>query len=236
LIIRAETIELAGEAATKASLGPGRYARLRVIDTGSGMDEATRARVFEPFFTTKPMGKGTGLGLALVWGVVAKSQGSVSIESELGKGSTVSVYLPLTDKQPQRVVESGSMNRLTQRGTVLVVDDEPAVRVSIARMLERLGLRTLAADGGVEGLRLFDKHASEIALVVLDMGMPGMNGSEVFHALRERSNVKVLISTGYAMEEEVQSLVSTGARVLEKPFKLQALEEEIERALPRAKN
>jgi signal transduction histidine kinase/ActR/RegA family two-component response regulator len=235
LIVRAETIELA--ATTPAlSLPPGRYARLRVSDTGSGMDEATRARVFEPFFTTKPMGKGTGLGLALVWGVVAKARGTVTVESELGKGSTFSIYLPLTDKQPPQANEVSVTTRLPQRGTVLVVDDEPAVRTSTQRMLERLGLRTLVAAGGAEGLKLFDAHASEIALVVLDMGMPGMNGAEVFRLLRERSQVKVLIATGYAMEEEVQLLVSTGARVLEKPFKIQALEQEIERALPRPKN
>jgi signal transduction histidine kinase/ActR/RegA family two-component response regulator len=236
MIVRAETIELAAAAALALSLPPGRYARLRVTDTGTGMDEATRARVFEPFFTTKPMGKGTGLGLALVWGVVAKSRGTVTVESELGKGSTFSIYLPLTDKQPKRAMESSGMTRLTKRGTVLVVDDEPAVRTSTQRMLERLGVRTLVAADGVEGLKLFDANASEIALVVLDMGMPEMNGAEVFRLLRERSQVKVLIATGYAMEEEVQSLVSTGARVLEKPFKIQALEQEIERVLPRAKN
>ena len=236
LIVRAETVDLATDAAATLSISAGRYARIRVTDTGSGMDEATRARVFEPFFTTKPMGKGTGLGLALVWGVVAKARGTVNVESEPGKGSTFSIYLPLTDKQPQRAAESGSMNRLAQRGTVLVVDDEPLVRTTTIRMLERLGLRTLAADGGAEGLKLFDQHASEIALVVLDMGMPGMNGAEVFRLLRERSNVKVLIATGYAMEEDVQSLVSTGARVLEKPFKIAALEQEIERALPRREN
>ncbi|CAN5487596.1 hypothetical protein BH11MYX1_BH11MYX1_20190 [soil metagenome] len=230
LVIRGETIELSTE---KHSLAPGRYAKLTVTDSGSGMDEATRSRVFEPFFTTKPMGKGTGLGLALVWGVVAKSIGTVTVDSELGKGSTFSIYLPLTDKQPPKPLESSGMARLTQRGTVLVVDDEPAVRMSTTRMLERMGLRTLAAEGGVEGLKIFDAHASEIELVVLDMGMPGMSGAEVFRALRERSNVKVLIATGYAIEDEVQALVSTGARILEKPYKIEALEAEVKRALHR---
>ncbi|MFT3698968.1 MAG: response regulator [Kofleriaceae bacterium] len=208
-------------------------AKISVTDTGTGMDEATRARIFEPFFTTKEMGKGTGLGLALVWGVVTKARGSITVESELGQGSTFVITLPLTDKLPVRAAESGSMQRLAQRGTVLVVDDEPSVRSSTSRMLERLGLRALAADGGKSALALFDAHQKDIALVVLDMGMPGMNGAEVFRALRERSNVKVLIATGYAMEEEVQALVSTGARVLEKPFKIQALEEEVKHALKR---
>ncbi len=231
LLIRGETIELATE---RHSLPPGRYGRLTVTDSGSGMDEATRSRVFEPFFTTKPMGKGTGLGLALVWGVVAKSLGTVTVDSELGKGSTFSIFLPLTDKVPRKPAEASGMTRLPQRGTVLVVDDEPAVRSSTIRTLERLGLHTLSADCGEAALELFDAHAAEIALVVLDMGMPGMNGAEVFRALRERSNVKVLIATGYALEDEVQALVSSGARLLEKPFKIEALEAEVKRALNRS--
>lgn len=209
-------------------------AKISVTDTGTGMDEATRSRIFEPFFTTKEMGKGTGLGLALVWGVVTKARGTITVDSELGRGTTFTITLPLTDKQPARAMESGSIRSLVpQRGTVLVVDDEPSVRSSTSRMLERLGLRAIAADGGQSALKLFDAHQTEIALVVLDMGMPGMNGAEVFRALRERSNVKVLIATGYAMEEEVQALVATGARVLEKPYKIQALEEEVKRALKR---
>lgn len=101
------------------------------------MDDATRSRVFEPFFTTKPMGKGTGLGLALVWGVVAKALGTVTVDSELGKGSTFSIFLPLTDKFPRKPAEASGMTRLPQRGTVLVIDDEPAVRISTTRMLEQ---------------------------------------------------------------------------------------------------
>jgi len=220
------------EAGPPLSLAPGRYVRLRVTDTGTGMDAATRARVFEPFFTTKPMGKGTGLGLALVWGVVKKARGTVTIDSEVGKGSTFSIYLPLSLQQPVAVVAPAASGRF-QRGTVLVIDDEPAVRATTMKMLERLGLRTLAADGGKAGLALFDNHAAEIGFVVLDMGMPEMNGAEVFRALRQRSNVPILIATGYAVEEELQRLVATGARVIEKPYKLAALEAEVERALGR---
>jgi signal transduction histidine kinase/CheY-like chemotaxis protein len=225
---------LAVEAGSALSLLPGCYVRLRVTDSGTGMDAATRARVFEPFFTTKAMGKGTGLGLALVWGVVKKARGTVTVDSELGQGSTFSIYLPLSTSQPVAVVTAAASGRF-QRGTVLVIDDEPAVRATTARMLERLGLRTLAADGGVTGLELFDAHAAEIGLVVLDMGMPGMNGAEVFRALRTRGTVPVLIATGYAVEEELQQLVATGARLLEKPYKLAALESEVERALGSAR-
>jgi len=230
LVIEADVATV--EAGSPLSLPSGRYARLRVTDTGTGMDAATRARVFEPFFTTKPMGKGTGLGLALVWGVVKKARGTVTIDSEVGAGSTFAIYLPLSTQQPVAVVSPAASGRM-QRGTVLVIDDEPGVRATTTRMLERLGLRALAADGGKAGLALFDKHASEIGLVVLDMGMPEMNGTEVFRALRERSNVHVLIATGYAVEEELQGLVATGARVIEKPYRLADLEAEVERALGR---
>jgi CheY-like chemotaxis protein len=228
LVIDSDVIAI--EAGSALSLVPGCYVRLRVTDTGSGMDAATRARVFEPFFTTKAMGKGTGLGLALVWGVVKKARGTVTVDSELGHGSTFALYLPLSASQPVAVAAPTASGRF-QRGTVLVIDDEPAVRATTAKMLERLGLRTLAADGGVAGLEQYDAHAAEIGLVVLDMGMPGMNGAEVFRALRERGNVPILIATGYAVEEELQQLVATGARLLEKPYKLAALESEVERAL-----
>ncbi|HEY1552085.1 MAG TPA: response regulator [Kofleriaceae bacterium] len=232
LMMRAETVELGDTMGGLLSLAPGNYARLTVVDTGTGMDDKTRARVFEPFFTTKPMGKGTGLGLALVWGVAAKALGTVTVDSELTKGTTFSIYLPLTAQRSQRVPTANPAPRvLKKRGTVLVVDDEPAVRRATTRMLERLGLHTLAAADGEQALALYDQHADEIGLVVLDMGMPGMTGSDVFRELRTRSKVNVLIATGYAVEEEVQSLVSDGARILEKPFKLDALTVEVERAL-----
>ncbi len=231
LMMRAETVEMSEPIAGLLRLPPGNYARLTVVDTGSGMDEKTRARVFEPFFTTKPMGKGTGLGLALVWGVAAKALGTVTVDSELNKGTTFSIYLPLTAQRSQRVPTANPAPRIKKCGTVLVVDDEPAVRRATTRMLERLGLRTLAAADGEQALALYDQHADEIGLVVLDMGMPGMTGSDVFRELRARSKVSVLIATGYAVEEEVQSLVSDGARILEKPFKLDALSLEVERAL-----
>jgi two-component system cell cycle sensor histidine kinase/response regulator CckA len=167
-----------------------------------------------------------------VWGVAAKALGTVTVDSELNKGTTFSIYLPLTTQRSQRLPTANPAPRVVPKcGTVLVVDDEPAVRRATTRMLERLGLRTLAAADGQQALALYDQHADEIGLVVLDMGMPGMTGSDVFRELRARGKVNVLIATGYAVEEEVQSLVSDGARILEKPFKLDALSLEVERAL-----
>jgi signal transduction histidine kinase/CheY-like chemotaxis protein len=233
LCLHGDVVELGAEPAAALQLAPGRYARVVVIDTGSGIDEATRARMFEPFFTTKALGKGTGLGLALVWGVVTKARGTVTVDSELGRGSTFSIYLPVAAGAPTPRVSQASMSRLPARGTVLVVDDEPAVRETTTRMVKRLGLAAIAASGGEECLQVMAQHEGEIAVVLLDMGMPGMSGAEVFEEIRARSNARIVIATGYAFEEQVQALVKRGARLLEKPFKQEALEREMNLAFGR---
>lgn len=220
LELAADVVELAEPAATELSLPPGRYGRLRVTDTGCGMDEAVRRRVFEPFFTTKPMGKGTGLGLSTVWGVARAHNGAASVESELGKGSTFWLHLPLTTAARPRAPSPLVIEVAPElpRRTVLVIDDEHAVLRGNRRILERMGLEVLTASDGAEGLQVFDAHADAIALVVLDMGMPVMGGAECFVKLRERSRVPVLIATGYAADEHVQALVAAGASLIEKPF------------------
>ena len=220
LELAADVVELDLAAATKLALAPGRYARLRVSDTGIGMEESVRRRVFEPFFTTKPMGKGSGLGLSTVWGVAQAHGGAVSVASTPGKGSTFWLHLPLTTAVPARAPAPPAPTPASDlpRTTVLVVDDEAAVRRGTQRILERMGLTVLTAGDGAEGLRVFDEHAGVIALVVLDMGMPVMGGAECFTRLRQRSTVPVLIATGYAVDEHVQALVAAGAGLIEKPF------------------
>ncbi|MEO8706818.1 MAG: response regulator, partial [Kofleriaceae bacterium] len=196
----------------------GRDVRVSVTDTGSGMDDATRLRVFEPFFTTKSMGKGTGLGLSTVWGIAEAHAGAVGVDSKVGAGSTFWMTIPQTSQRPSTqpvvVVEEAE----PEPATVLIVDDEPAVREGCKRLLERKGHRVLCAENGAEGLRVFDEHAAAIGLVVLDMGMPVMNGAECFEQLRTRSQVPVLIATGYAIDLEAQSLITRGASLIEKPY------------------
>ena len=228
LVIAGDVVELDDAHAGALCIVAGSYARLRVTDTGVGMDEPTRSRVFEPFFTTKPIGKGTGLGLSLVWGAVQGHDGAVTIDSKPGEGSTFSVYLPVSDAEPTEPPTAWGSGRIRRRGTVLIADDEPAVRASIVRMLGRIGLTVLDAPDGAEALRLFDEHRRVIGLVILDMGMPVMDGASCFHELRRRSQVPVLIATGYAVDEDAQKLVAAGARLLEKPFSLEALSREIE--------
>jgi len=220
LAIAAAVVALAGDAAPPLGVPPGRYAQLRITDTGVGMDDTTRRRAFEPFFTTKPAGKGTGLGLSTVWGIVQSHHGAVTVESTPGKGSTFTVHLPLTTAAPRaRTAPVAPLaTAIPRAGTVLIADDEPAVLAGTARIIERMGLVTLRASNGEEALAHYREHAGVIDLVVLDMGMPVMGGAECFHRLRESSQVPVLIATGYAAAAEVQDVVARGAELIEKPF------------------
>jgi signal transduction histidine kinase len=237
LTISTVALELAGESASTLALAPGRYARIELTDDGPGMDEAVKGRVFEPFFTTKPAGQGTGLGLSAVWGIVHAHQGAVTVDSTPSKGTTFTIYLPIVDAEtPSRKLPViARTTRLQRVGTVLVIDDEPAVRAGTARILERMGLTTILAVHGAEGLELHKAHASAIDLVILDMGMPVMGGAECFRKLRETSNVPVLIATGFAVDEDVQDLVARGASLIEKPYAANALIAEVARLLEPAK-
>ena len=204
---------------------------IRVSDTGCGMDDATKRRAFEPFFTTKPQGKGTGLGLSTVWGIVESHGGSVTVDSAPGRGAAFTIRLPISKALPTALPARVLSEQALVRGTVLLVDDEQAVRMTSKRLLERMGLDVVMAENGAEALDQFSKHAGEIRLVVLDMGMPVMGGAECFRRLRERSNVPVLIATGYSNDEEAQSLVSAGATILEKPFSSAQLKGEVLRLI-----
>ena len=213
----------------------GGKAQLLVTDTGCGMDEATRRRVFEPFFTTKKLGDGTGLGLSTVWGIVQSHGGSITVESQPGAGATFAIELPVTARRPEPAAIRKPAELPVARGTVLVVDDEPAVRSTTVRMLQRRGLEVIAAEDGAIALERFAAHAGDIRLVILDMGMPVMGGAECFRRLREISDVPVLIATGYSDDAEAQSLVRAGAAIVEKPFSSKQLEAEVLRLIDGAR-
>jgi two-component system cell cycle sensor histidine kinase/response regulator CckA len=230
LVIKAELVDIAHNA---LGLAPGKYAWLRVTDTGKGMDAATQLRVFEPFFTTKPLGEGTGLGLSVVWGIARAHGGAVTVDSAVGHGSTFSMYLPIVAGSAAAHMTQ-KLERVTPRKTtVLVVDDEPALRESTARVLSRMGLDALVAANGLEALQVLSQHAGEIELVILDMGMPVMGGTECFRKIRETSDVPVLVATGYAVDADAQELVRGGASIIEKPYASKELKREVTRLLQR---
>ncbi|NIP77954.1 MAG: response regulator, partial [Gemmatimonadetes bacterium] len=177
----------------------GGYVRLRVSDTGTGMDPDTLERAFDPFFTTKEPGKGTGLGLATVFGIVKQSGGHVRARSVKGAGTTFEVVLPRVDEAPTPESSPRAERREDEAagGTVLVVEDEPAVRKLAVRILERDGYRVLAAENGARALEVLESHAGAIDLVVTDMVMPEMGGEELaWHLSRRRPGLPILFMSG----------------------------------------
>ncbi|MEH3086591.1 MAG: PAS domain-containing protein [Xylophilus ampelinus] len=226
------TIETANEAldahAAKAlGVSPGAYVALHVADTGSGMSPEVMAKAFDPFFTTKPMGQGTGLGLSMIYGFAQQSGGQVRIRSEVGAGTAMSIHLPrhFGASAPHPVEGAAAAAPASQGETVLVVDDEPAVRMLMTEVLDELGYRTLEGDDGQSGLRILRSDA-RIDLLITDIGLPGgMNGRQFADAARAlRPGLKVLFVTGYAENALAgEGHLQPGMAVLTKPFALEAL-------------
>ncbi|MGI4954570.1 MAG: PAS domain S-box protein, partial [Janthinobacterium lividum] len=211
---------------------PGDYVEIRVADNGAGMDEATRLRAFEPFFTTKPIGQGTGLGLSQLHGFVRQSGGAVRLDSALGQGTTMRLYLPRhAAVQPgQDSVASVTQADGAEAGqTVLLVEDEPEVRAFVAERLRELGYAVLEAEDGAAALRLL-RIAPRLDILVTDVGLPGgLNGRQVADAVREAlPGLPVLFTTGYAGEALAESL-APGMEVMGKPFTLDALAARVRR-------
>jgi signal transduction histidine kinase/ActR/RegA family two-component response regulator len=220
LTIAAEPVELEGAEAAAHSLRPGIYVRIAVTDTGTGMDEATRRSVFEPFFTTKEVGRGTGLGLAVAHGIVTQHGGQIEVESELGVGSTFTVWLPRARGISQRNAVATTRPVASLAGeTVLLVEDEAAVRRAVQRTLDRLGYRMVAASDGEDALRLAEQ-LGRIDLLLTDVVMPGIDGPELACRLRERwGDLPVLFVTGYSADRLARNgAVGPHDRVLEKPY------------------
>jgi PAS domain S-box-containing protein len=206
---------------------------LTVTDTGTGMDEATLAHACEPFFTTKAPGKGTGLGLSTVYGIVQQSGGEVSIWSQLGRGTTVTVTLPAesqpsTGSAPARDAEQGDgedQPPVTLTSTVLVVEDEPAVRTVTKKILERSGYRVLVAANGADALLLWSKHRDTIDVVLTDVVMPVMGGRELAERLTAAGAcTPILFMSGYT-DAERGGAITPGAPLLQKPFSAAALQQ-----------
>ena len=215
---------------------PGRYVMLAVSDTGMGMDAEVRSHIFEPFYTTKELGKGTGLGLATVYGIVKQSGGYVWVYSEPGQGTTFKIYLPQVDEPPERLDVPVPLQPVAGgRETVLLAEDDPSVRAVVSEVLSQKGYRVLRAPDGQAALEMARGQPGEIDLLVTDIVMPGMTGRELAEALTaERPGIRVLYMSGYTDDAVVRhGVLAEGMPYLQKPFSPRALASKVREVLDR---
>jgi len=239
IAIATGNLVLDAAAARDHEVPPGEYLSLGVTDTGSGMAPEVIARAFDPFFTTKPLGQGTGLGLSMIYGFTQQSGGQVRIASAVGRGTTVRLLLPRHHGASEPEAEPPGLAdapRAEQGETVLIVDDEPTVRMLVTEVLEDLGYTAIEAADGATGLKVLHSDV-RIDLVVTDVGLPGgMNGRQMADAARvRRPGLKVLFITGYAETTALGTgRLEPGTAVLTKPFVVEALASRIREMLAQA--
>ena len=203
---------------------PGDYVLLTVRDTGAGMEKKTRKRIFDPFFTTKGLGKGTGLGLASVYGIVKAHGGYIDVESEKGHGTTFYVYLPASERTVEEAAKSAEQV-IEGRGTILLVDDEEMVLDVGVQLLKNLGYTVLEAKGGIEAVEIYRENRDKIDMVLLDMIMSDMGGGETYDLMKDiNPNVKVLLSSGYSIDGQATEILERGCdSFIQKPFSMKQL-------------
>ncbi len=211
---------------------PGQYVQLTITDSGIGMDNQTLERIFDPFFSTKDMGRGTGLGLASVYGIVKSHDGYIDVESEKGHGTTFTIFLPASEKDVKST--AGTTAKLIRgSGTLLIVDDEELVLDVGVNMLEKLGYTVLAAKNGTDAVDIFKANKDKIKMIILDIIMPGMGGGQVYDKIKAiNPDVKVLLSSGYSVDGQAIELLERGCDgFMQKPFTLEELSAKITQIL-----
>ena len=222
LKMETSNVEIDGERGRSLDLAPGAYVRLKVSDTGEGIDGATLPHIFEPFFTTKPIGKGTGLGLATVYGIVKQSGGSIQVESEAGKGSTFCIYFPAAKeaRMPKESERPGENHVAGGTETILIAEDEPDLRELTRIFLEGYGYKVLAAANAEQAIQMADEFPDPIHLLLTDVIMPGMSGRQLADKiLSKRPQTRIVYMTGYTDDMVVQHRVlEPGVHLLQKPF------------------
>jgi PAS domain S-box-containing protein len=212
----------------------GDYILLKVKDTGTGMDQKIMDRIFEPFFTTKELGRGSGLGLASVYGIIKGHGGYIDVESKKGQGVIFNIYLPASEESVQKTPEiSGRI--MEGNETILLVDDEALVIDVGVQLLEKLGYTVFEAQSGRDAIRIFTEHNRTIDMLILDMVMPGMGGGEVYDQIKRIDpKVKVLLSSGYSIDGQATEILNRGCEgFIQKPFNMEDLSKKIREVLNR---
>jgi len=232
LTIETEDSQLGMKSVHPFGLNPGRYVRVKVSDTGIGINEAILPKIFNPFFTTKERGRGTGLGLSSAYGIIKNHRGFIKVTSQVSRGSVFTLFLPAAASPMQTEIET-ILQPLRGAGTVMVVDDERFIIEIAGEWLRELGYRVIEASSGQEALDLYASNRERIDLVILDMIMPGMDGGETFDGLRALDpNVRVLLISGYGLNGRVKEIRRQGCRgFLQKPFTILQLSEKIKSIL-----
>ncbi|NWF98838.1 MAG: PAS domain S-box protein [Nitrospirae bacterium] len=226
LIIKTSSANIDEEFSSTYGFGrTGNYAVISVEDTGEGMDEKTKERIFDPFFTTKEVGKGTGLGLAMVYGIVKQHDGFINVYSELGKGTTFKIYLPLIESKIQQEHQIEQLKIKGGNETIFIIEDDFHVRDLTRKILERAGYRVLEAADGQEAVKIFNEQLNNIDLVILDVIMPRKNGKEVYEELKKlKPEIKVLFTSGYTSDIiHRKGIIKENQNFILKPVSPQAL-------------
>jgi PAS domain S-box-containing protein len=237
IIVKTENLKLEGDnhmLNSSSGVPPGSYVMLSVCDTGCGMSEEVRKHIFEPFFTTKDLGKGTGLGLATVYGIVKQSKGHIDVQSALGKGTTFRIYLPRHEGKTEQVPKETREEPIVRgHETILLVEDESALLNMITTVLENFGYRVLPANSSAEAIRLAGKHAGEIQLLLSNVIMPEMNGRELSEKLHSAyPALKCLFISGYAGDSISQiGMLDAEAHFIQKPFSSSGLAAKVRKVL-----
>ncbi len=205
-------------------IAPGNYVQLTISDTGEGMDDETMQKIFDPFFTTKAIGHGTGLGLAMVYGIIRNHAGGISVKSALNKGTIFTIFLPATDR---KIIPEIRTAATVQKGseTILLVDDEPMIIDIGQKILALLGYKVLTAPSGREALDVYGRNRDRIDLVIIDMVMPEMGGGELYDRLKKiHPAVRVLLCSGYSIDGQAREILDRGCKgFIQKPFNISQL-------------
>jgi PAS domain S-box-containing protein len=229
LYLQTENVILDSSFTTVFSVIPGKYVKISITDTGVGMDANVQKRIFEPFFTTKEKGRGTGLGLASAYGIIKNHGGFINVYSEKGRGATFTVYIPASDQKAGNDSAPALPQIQKGSGTIMLVDDEKLILDIGVQLLESLGYQVITASNGKQAIEIYDRCRQRIVLVILDMIMPVMGGSETYDRLKAaHPDVRVLLSSGYSMDGQAADILKRGCNgFIQKPFNIEQLSRKI---------